>query len=156
MSLIFMTLHVVAAVFIAGPLAILPMVGLRAVREGNTVQAASLAKSTSLLSWLSLIIVVLGFGALGMSDPEDNFSFSDTWVWLSIVLYAVAFVLTMFVVVPALRIAGEAPVAVAVAVAAADGTVVAAKPAGYSRIAIGSGISTLLLVVITVLMVAKP
>ncbi|QWT24394.1 DUF2269 domain-containing protein [Subtercola sp. PAMC28395] len=151
MSIIFMTLHVVAAVFIAGPLAILPMVGLRAVREGNTVQAASLAKSTSLLSWLSLIIVVLGFGALGMSDPTDNFSFSDTWVWLSIVLYVVAFVLTMFVVVPALRIAGEAPAV------AGDGTVVAAaKPAGYSRIAMGSGISTLLLVVITVLMVAKP
>ncbi|CAN5259417.1 hypothetical protein BH09ACT6_BH09ACT6_07170 [soil metagenome] len=150
MSIIFLTLHVVAAVFIAGPLAILPMVGLRAVREGNTVQAASLAKSTSLLSWLSLIIVVLGFGALGMSDPEDNFTFSDTWVWLSIVLYVVAFVLTMFVVVPALRQAAEVPAATA------DGAVAQAKPAGYSRIAMGSGISTLLLVVIVVLMVAKP
>ena len=49
MNELFNVLHVVTAVFIVGPLAILPMTALRALRSGNGAQVATLATSTSVL-----------------------------------------------------------------------------------------------------------
>ena len=56
-------LHVVTAVFIVGPMAILPMTGMRAIRAGNAGQVLTLAKSTFVLSLASLAVVIFGFGA---------------------------------------------------------------------------------------------
>ena len=90
---------------------------------------------------------------------------------LSILAYAIALAINLFVVVPAMRQAAEALTAGAAVVGAsatatsatgtsATGTSAAgtsdAKPAGYSRVAMGSGISSLLLVIVVVLMVWKP
>jgi uncharacterized membrane protein len=147
MSVLLVVLHVVAGVFIVGPMAILPMIGMRALRTREAGQVANLAKSTNLLTLLSLVVVFLGFGALGVSDPKDNFTFASTWVWLSLVAYAIALVLNLVVVVPALRSSAES---------LADGTAGDGRLAGYSRISAGSGIVSLLLVLIVVLMVWKP
>ena len=147
MDTVFNVLHVVAGVFIVGPMAILPMTGMRAIRAGQAGQVATLAKSVYLFTLLSLVVVFFGFGALGVSDPKEHFSFGSTWVWLSLVAYAVALVLNLFLVVPALRSAAEA--------LTKDSTT-GAKVAGYSRIAMGSGIVSLLLVIVVVLMVWKP
>lgn len=43
-------LHVVGAVFIVVPMAILPMTAMRAVRAGKGAQVAVLAKSTTIFS----------------------------------------------------------------------------------------------------------
>jgi uncharacterized membrane protein len=145
MDTVFVVLHVVSGVFLVGPMAILPMVGLRALRAREAGAVATTAKSVRLFTWLSLVVVVLGFGALGMSDPKDHFSFSSTWVWLSLAAYVVAMLVNLLVVLPALRSASTE--------LASGGT---GKPAGYSRIAAGSGITALLLVLIVVLMVWKP
>ncbi|WP_104170958.1 DUF2269 family protein [Cryobacterium sp. M23] len=143
------TLHIVSGVFIVGPMAILPMTAMRSMRAGEAGQVASLAKSTNLFTLLSLIVVFLGFGAVGF---RDNDSLASTWIWLSIVLYAVALVLSLFLVVPAMKSVSEL-----LAEQSASGTRVAgAKVAGYSRVAMGSGIVSLLLVVVVVLMVVKP
>jgi uncharacterized membrane protein len=145
MDTLFTILHVVTAVFIVGPMAILPMTAMRAVRAGNASQVATLAKSTMIFSWLSLIVFVLGFGVMGMADPKYDLSVTTPWILWSIVLYLVAFVLSILVVVPAMRKAAaalessEAPVA-----------------SGYPAIAAGSGVVSLLLVVVVVLMVWKP
>ncbi|MBC7443502.1 MAG: DUF2269 family protein [Ramlibacter sp.] len=149
MDLLLNTLHIASAVFIVGPMAILPMTAMRSMRAGEAGQVASLAKSVYLFSLLSVLVAFFGFGALGMADADEGFSFASTWVWLSIVLYAIALVINLFLVVPAMRSAAET---------LAQNPVVAAgtKVAGYSRVAMGSGIASLLLVFVVVLMVWKP
>lgn len=137
-------LHIVAAVFIIGPMAILPMTGLRALRAREAGPITVLAKSVNIFTLLSLLVAAFGFGALGMSERA---SFASTWIWLSIVLYAIALAINLFLVVPALRSAADE------VTANPAGT---ARLAGYPRIAAGSGIVTLLLVAVTVLMVLKP
>jgi uncharacterized membrane protein len=139
MQTLFTVLHVVAAVFIVGPMAILPMTALRALRAGNTDQVAVLAKSTRIFTLLSLVVAVLGFGVLGMSKRSDDLSFSTPWILASVILYVVALVVSLVVVIPALR-------------AAAGG----AAGSTYGRVAGGSGIVGLLLVAVTVLMVWQP
>ena len=155
METLFNVLHVVAGVFIVGPMAILPMTGMRAIRAGQAGQVTSLAKSVNVFNLLSLVVVMLGFGALEIGGPKYDFSLASTWVWLSTVFYVVALALNVFLVVPALRTAAEALTADATGDAAsahATGT----KVPGYSRVAMMSGIVALLLVLIVVLMVWKP
>ncbi|TFD78284.1 DUF2269 family protein [Cryobacterium fucosi] len=148
MDTLFTTLHIVAAVFIVGPMAVLPMTAMRSIRTGEAGQVSSLAKSVNLFTLLSIVVAVFGFGALAMGS---GYSFTSTWVLLSIVAYAIALAINLFVVVPALRQAAEAITAGAGVAAAPD-----MKVAGYSRVAMGSGISSLLLVIVGVLMVLKP
>lgn len=143
MEILFNILHVAAAVFIVGPMAVLPHSGPRMLREGRGAQAIALAKTVSLFSWLSLIVVIFGFGVMGMSDPKHHVSFDDTWIWLSVVFYVIALLISLLVVVPALRRAGTA--------------VESGAGAGSTgAIAAGGGLVTLLLIAVVVLMVWKP
>jgi uncharacterized membrane protein len=159
MDTLFNVLHVVTAVFIVGPMAILPMTAMRAVRAGIASQVKTLAKSTNLFALLSLATVVFGFGVMGMSDPKYKLSVTTPWILWSIVAYIIALGLTLFLVVPAMRRAADAietlPAASGVAPAAT--TPAATSPSrGYPAIAAGSGVASLLLVLVVVLMVWKP
>ncbi|MGH1547770.1 DUF2269 family protein [Leifsonia poae] len=107
METLFAVLHVVTAVFIVGPMAILPMTAMRAVRAGDARQVETLAKSTNLLSLLSLLVVLFGFGVMGLADKKYDLSVTTPWILWSIILYVVALGLTLFVVVPAMRRAGR-------------------------------------------------
>ncbi|MGS0688466.1 DUF2269 family protein [Nakamurella sp. GG22] len=138
-------LHVVGAVFIVGPMAILPMTAMRSVRAGQGGQVAVLAKSTYIFSLLSLLVAILGFGILGVSDHDT--SVSTPWVLISIILYVLAVGLTLLAVVPALRSAAEH---------LQDPAAQELSKPDYRRIAIGSGVTSLLLVVVVVLMSWKP
>ena len=142
-------LHIGTAVFIVGPMAILPMTGLRALRSGSAAQVTTLAKSTMIFSWLSLLTFVFGFGAMSMAPKQYDLSFTTLWILASIIAYAVAFVLSAFVVVPQMNKA-----AVAIETAGADAA--GAKPAGYGAVAGTSGVVSLLLVVVVILMIWKP
>jgi uncharacterized membrane protein len=144
MNTLMSVLHVVAAVFLVGPLAILPMSGLRAIRGGQGGQVATLGRSTLVTALLSLLVVVFGFGAMGTSDPKYDLSITTPWILWSLISYAVAVALTLLLVVPAMRTAAET---------LANGG--DPKPQ-YVRVAAPSGIATLLLVVPVVLMVWKP
>jgi len=141
-------LHVGTAVFIVGPLAILPHTALRALRIRNVDSVRTLATSTMVFAWLSLLTFVFGFGAMGMADPKYQLTFTTPWILTSIILYAVAFLLAVFLLVPRLRAGADA-----IEAAGADA---AAKPASYGAIAGVSGVVTLLLVAIVVLMIWKP
>lgn len=142
MDTLFSVLHVVSAVFIVGPMAILPMTAMRAVRAGNADQVGVLAKSTNLTSLLSLLVIVFGFGAMSLADKKYDLSITTPWILWSLILYAVALGLTLFLVVPTMRRAADA---------LRDGTA-----SRYPAIAAGSGVATLLLVAVVVLMVWKP
>jgi uncharacterized membrane protein len=137
-------LHVVTAVFFIGPMAVLPMTALRAVRAGQGAQVAILAKSTFVFSLLSLLVVFFGFGVMGMADDEWNLSVATPWILYSIILYVAALVLNLAMVVPAMRRA-------AARLQSGD-----ALGREYSLIAMGSGLGSLLLLAVVVLMVWKP
>lgn len=150
-------LHVLAAVFIVGPMTILPMTAMRALRAGAPAQVTSLAKSTYIFSLLSLIVVVFGFGLMGMSDPKYHLTITTPWILISIIAYVLALVLNLAVVVPAMRHAAAAMVP-----SAGGGTTDSvpesgqAGGTGYQRISMSSGIVALLLVLVVVLMVWRP
>ena len=148
MEALFTTLHVVAAVFIVGPMAILPMTAMRTIRAGQGSQVEVLARSTFVFSLLSLLVVVFGFGIL----PYSRFGTTVTtgWVLSSLILYVIALALSIFGVVPAMRSA-----AAALTAAPAGGPAPDTRSA-YRRVAMLSGIASLLLVVIVVLMTWKP
>jgi uncharacterized membrane protein len=143
MGTVLNVLHVVTAVFLVGPMAILPMTALRAVRAGNGPVVTLLARSTWVFSLASLLVAVLGFGVVGTADERFGLSVGTPWVLTSIVLYLVALVLSLVLVGPSMRRA-------AADLAAGGAT------AAYGRIAAGSGVVSLLLLAVTVLMVWKP
>jgi flagellar biosynthesis/type III secretory pathway M-ring protein FliF/YscJ len=69
-----------------------------------------------------------------------------TWIWLSVVLYLVAFLIALLLVVPAMRRAATK----------LEGSDSATPSGGYGMIAGGSGFVSLLLLAVVVLMVWKP
>lgn len=140
-------LHVVGAVFIVGPMAILPQSGLRAIRSGEAGAVQTIARSTFIFTLASILVAVLGFGVVGLTDKKYNLSISTPWVLISLIIWVVAVALSLFAVVPALRSAAEH-------LQAPDTDRVNTND--YKRIAMTSGIVTLLLLVVTVLMVWKP
>jgi len=165
MDTLFAVLHVVSAVFIVGPMAILPMTGMRAVRAGNAAQVRTLAKSTTILSGLSLLVVLFGFAVMGMADPKYKTSITTPWILWSIIAYIIALGLTLFVVVPAMRRAADALDGLSNTASAAPAVATGVTPSdeaaaldsrGYPAIAAGSGVASLLLVLVVVLMVWKP
>ncbi len=146
MNTVLTVLHVVAAVFLVGPMAILPMTALRALRAGEWSMVSTLAVSTRVFSLASVLVAVLGFGVVGTADKRFDLSVTTSWVLTSIILYVIALALSLAVVVPAMkRAAGEL-----------EGGRGEAARALYGRIAAGSGVVSLLLVAVTVLMVWKP
>jgi uncharacterized membrane protein len=143
------TLHVVAAVFIVGPMAVLPMIGLQSVRTGNAPMLLRLAKSTNLFAILSIIVFALGFGALAVADAGEHWSITTPWIMAAIILYLVAASLSLFVAVPVMR-------AKAHSLENEPDTGVAHGTRAYQLIAVSSGLSSLALVAVVVLMVWKP
>jgi uncharacterized membrane protein len=146
MDTVLTALHVVAAVFLVGPMAVLPMTALRAVRAGNAPVVELLGTSTRVFSLASVLVAVLGFGVLGVLGKTENVSVATGWVLTSIVLYAAALALSLLVVVPSMRRAA----------AELAGNRAEGAQAVYGRLAASSGIVALLLVAVTVLMVWRP
>lgn len=145
--------HVLLAVFIIGPMALLPHTGLRAMRNHDAKQVSGLARTVAIFSWASLLVFLLGFAAMGEAGASGHkISFTALWVWLSVVLYAGAFVLSVFVVVPNLR-RGAEEIESAEPVAEGDK---ARRPAAYSAVAATAGVTTILLVVVVILMAFRP
>lgn len=146
MDTVLSILHVVTSVFIVGPMAILPMTALRAVRAGQAGLVTTLTKSTTILSYASLLVVVFGFGVLGMADPKYNLSITTPWVLGSLILYAAALLVTLVIVVPKLREAAQH----------LHGGRANAARVSSRVVAISSGAASLFLVAVVVLMVWKP
>lgn len=143
METLFTTLHVLSAVLIVGPLAIMPMTALRTLRTGDTTRAAAAAaaaaRSIRLFSYLSLITAITGFGVMGMADPRNDLSITTPWVLASLLLYSLALLVTLAVTVPAFHHPEEKT-----------------RASRYARATASSGIATLCLTAVTVLMAWKP
>lgn len=140
-------LHVVGAVFIVGPMAILPQSGLRAIRAREPGAVSTIARSTFIFTLASVVVAVIGFGVVGTTDKKYGLSISTPWVLISLIVWVVAVALSLFAVVPALRSAAEH-------LQSPDTDQVNSND--YKRIAMTSGVVSLLLLVVVVLMVWKP
>lgn len=182
MTKLVVTLHVLAAVFLIGPMAIAPMLGLRAIRRHDARGVHEAARTTTLYTLLSLIVTGLGF--LAVAVGSDRWAFSDAWIVISITLYVIALLLGIGVVAPGLTGAarlldGSTPTPatpLAPPSTPADSSLDAPtlpEPAGtdtatidvearrkldasYGRIAASSGIVALLLMIIVIFMVVRP
>ena len=121
-----LALHVLTAVFAIGPLVHAATTASRGVRRGDAAATAASARMARVYGYASVIVVLLG---LSLVRPKWDAQFGDTWVWLSLVLWAVALVLVLVLIAPALDratrliAAGEEARALTARVAAAGGAV---------------------------------
>jgi uncharacterized membrane protein len=157
------TLHVVAAVFLIGPLVVIPMSGLRAIRVGDLSAVRNAARQTTLYGLLAILVFALG--AAVVPTESEHYNFGTPWVTISMTLFIVALGIILGVLVPALTKAAsllEARTTPAPTIADGEDAAPAATvtdpqvDAARGRVAASSGVASLLLVVITVLMVVKP
>jgi uncharacterized membrane protein len=96
------SLHILAAIIGFGAVFFNVLYGLKA-KEKRGPEAAFLAHTvldiTKIAEWFIYAVFILGFAALGMA-PDNTWEFSQTWVWLSVVLYIVGIGLSHAIVLP--------------------------------------------------------
>jgi hypothetical protein len=120
-------LHILTAISAFGPMFLYP--GLKKAGETTTI-----ARLHMRLTFPSLVLLwVLGMGLAGMSN--DRFELTHAWLAISIVIWAVLVVVSWLLIRPAIT----------------DDS-----PAAVSKMAAGTGVTHLLLVVGLILMVWKP
>jgi hypothetical protein len=171
------TLHVLAAVLVIGPLVLAGLTGYRAVRRHDPVGARSAATTLARANIGAAVVAVLGFGALSFSERA---TFRTPWVVISITLWIIMGGLASGLGGPALRKAARildvgVPARPAVTVPAdnGEGEGEAAAPAPITatatelvakerldnlagRIATAGVLVTIAAVAIVVFMVVKP
>lgn len=92
------SLHVLAAIFLLGPLVFAISATPRAIRSGGAATLGFLVTTTRVYAYGSVLVLVLGAGAV---QKKYGASFGQTWVWASIVMFVVALGLITGVVLPA-------------------------------------------------------
>lgn len=128
-----LALHLLFAIFAIGPLVHAATTAGRGVRKGDGIATASSARLLRIYGYASLLVVLLGIGLMSLDDPDEpgrkSGALGQTWIWLSLVLWAAAIGLVLGVVVPTLDRAGariekeESVVELTARVAAAGGIV---------------------------------
>jgi Predicted integral membrane protein (DUF2269) len=136
---VLLVLHLLAVVFLIGPLALTAVHSPGQARRGDAVGLAAAAKTNRVYAGLSVLVVV--FGALMVADRWET---SQAWVVASYALWFAAVLLHVLVV-------GKAQEAALAALA--RGEDVGSAP---QRMAVGAGLATLAWASIIVLMVLKP
>lgn len=152
---VLLTVHLIAAIFLVGPAVAGAMSAPAAIRSGKVAAVALITRLVTVYSIGSIIVAVLGLAMVRGKDSGGGFAFSDTWIIASIVLYVIALVVTLAVLIPALRAAGTALGAAATDAAGTDARGAVAKPL-IGRVAGSGGIIALLYLAIVVLMVYRP
>lgn len=100
MTTLLVVVHVLAAIFVVGPLGVAPLLGLRGIRRRDADRIHAAAQQTTLFGAGSIVVSALGAGAVATNDRYD---FTTPWVTISMTLYVVALAITFAATVPALR-----------------------------------------------------
>ena len=145
---ILLALHLIAAIAVVGPLIYGATTAVRGIRTQDASATASSARLVRVYSIVSVAVVIFGFGLMSATSPytqQKVASFGETWIWLSLLLWAIAVALGLAVLSPALhRITSEITA----------GTEVTLSLRG--RVAGVGGVVGLIFLVIIVLMVYQP
>lgn len=169
-----LALHLVFAIFVVGPLVWAATTAGRGVRKGDGAATKSSARTLRIYAYVSVLVIGVGFAlmsqkrqvtTLGMPHRSgyiaaDNsgayFSkltitveeriadFKDTWIWLSLLLWAVAIAIVLLEIVPTLN-------RVTKLIEAEDSVVTLT-----ARVAAAGGVVGLLFITIVFLMAYKP
>lgn len=94
------SLHVIAAVFLIGPLVFATSATPRAIRAGGADTLRFLAATSRIYAYGSLLVAVLGLADV---QHKYGYGFGQVWIWLSLVLFVVALGLLTALVLPAQR-----------------------------------------------------
>jgi uncharacterized membrane protein len=141
-------LHLLGAVFAVGPLVGAATTASRALRTPDGDAARSAARTVRIYSYVSVVVVVLGAGLMSAKAPWDESEhvaeFGETWIWLSLLLWVAAMVVSLGLVVPAL-----AKAATEIGEGRGAGSLTA-------RVAAGGGVVGLIYAAIVLLMVYQP
>ncbi|MEV0646976.1 DUF2269 family protein [Phytomonospora sp. NPDC050363] len=81
------TMHVLAAVLLTGPAAVIPFLAVRGLAQRDAEQIRRVAKRTLQLGAVTLVIAAFGVLALNSSD---TYRFGTPWVTISITVYVIA------------------------------------------------------------------
>jgi uncharacterized membrane protein len=136
-----LTLHLIAAVFLIGPLVAAANQAASALRNNDAGGLRTVARIVTIYGWCSLLVLV--FGA-GLVQDKYHYSWGDTWLLVSLVLFVLASVLMIGLLGPLLRRATTT--------IGTGGKV----PDLAGRAAMLGGVASLCYLVIVVLMVYKP
>lgn len=143
---IMLALHLVFAVFAIGPLVHAATTAGRGVRTGSAEGVASSIRALRYYSIASIGAIIFGFGLMSADAPWGGKvgEFSDTYIWLSLILWVVAIGIVHALLIPALD-------KVAQKITAQDSVV-----ALTARVAAIGGVVGLIFVAVVFLMVYKP
>jgi len=89
---VFLALHILAAVGAIGPLIHAATTAARGLRRSNATATAEASRVLRVYSIASIVVVILGFGLMSMTSPYTHrvvAKFTDTWIWLSLLLWLV-------------------------------------------------------------------
>ena len=104
---IMLALHLLAAIFAIGPLVGASTTAARSLRTGDADGAAKSARTLRIYGIASVVVVIFGFGLMSAKAPWDKSKnvadFGDLWIWLSVLLWAVAVALVLGVLTPSLE-----------------------------------------------------
>ena len=149
---ILLALHVLTAVFAIGPLVHAATTAGRGIRSSDAVATAASARLLRIYAYASVVVIVLGFGLMSSTSDYTHHrtaQFSETWIWLSVLLWAVAVGLVLGLLVPGLTRAGAL-------IEAGDGTANPALARLTAPIAAAGGTVGLIFAAIVFLMVYRP
>jgi uncharacterized membrane protein len=141
MRTLLLTLHVVAAIFVIGPLVAAANQTGRALREADLGVLRALSRLVRIYGWASLAVGVLG---VALVRRDWRTTFDEGWVIASLVLFVVASALVLGLLAPQLG--------------RAVGIAEAGRPTRdlVGRVAPVGGVVSLLYLAVAVLMVSQP
>lgn len=100
-------LHVLFSIFTIGPLVHAATTAARGVRTGDDTATASSARLLKIYSYASVGVVIFGFALMSADSKyrpgQKVAEFSETWLWVSTLLWVVAIGLVLAVLVPTLQ-----------------------------------------------------
>jgi len=102
---ILLALHLLFAIFAVGPLVHAATTAARGVRTGDGAATASSSRVLRVYSSASVLVVLIGFALMSIDSPFGKgkvAEFSDTWIWLSALLWFVAMGIVTGALVPTL------------------------------------------------------
>jgi uncharacterized membrane protein len=94
------TLHVLGAVLLVGPFALVALFGSRAIRNRDARDTRRAARLTARLAAGSVIVALLGVAALTRSD---RYSFRTPWVIMSLTIYVITMGVATGYMIPTIR-----------------------------------------------------
>jgi len=100
---IMFALPLLFAIFAIGPLVHAATTAARGVRQRDAKATAYTARMARIYAYVSVLVVVFGFGLMASKqDGQQVAKVSETWIWLSALLWLIAVALVLAVVVPTL------------------------------------------------------